>query len=83
MQVDIRLTLGSKHLVVNQLKGTSLSKLWFQMCLNLHPYNKGVNKCQIQVMLTRPAGTYSAGEHVSGRLVLVKVVQVDIRLTLG
>ena len=30
VQVDIRLTLGLKRLVVNQLNSTSLSKFWFQ-----------------------------------------------------
>ena len=40
VQVDIRLTLVLKALTLGfkQLKVHPLSKLWFQMCLNLHPY---------------------------------------------
>ena len=40
---------------------------------------KGIDKCHIQVMLSRQAGNYAAGEHVSGKFVLSVVDPFKIK----
>ena len=54
VQVDIRLTLGRKHLVINQLKVHPFQRSGFRY-VNLHPYTKAAKKKRDEELAAKKA----------------------------